>query len=418
MIKNINRNGLIITLLFVALLVTSFYSATEEVPRPYDLNSTKSQGLAMLRLWLDDLGYEVAQTGQRSFGLEHDGQPVDLLFVFLNQQPYTDDEAIALANWVNDGGTLVLVGPDNNEFALVDTFGVVPEFGSLFARSNRQRQPLLPDADGDHSRPSMGTTLNVSDAPNTVPVFGMGSSESEEETPTPDASNADSMDQEAGVGTWLAAQEITVAVQKRGKGTVWHLVQRYEPINELLREPEVAQLVVAFLRTVPAGGTILFDTYHLFGAEQQATNGIRSVRDWLYRSAIGQATLFAALATMLYLFVQGRRLGPPLPSTTDPKRREAAEYVEAMAGLHRRANQREAVAIYHKQRLKAALGQPLHIDPSLADATFIDQLQRADHRFSETKLTEAIRLLRDLGSDPSEAALIDIVADVDLLLNK
>lgn len=412
----INRQSIAIVLLFLALIVASFFFASPTEPVAYDLDSAHPQGLAALNWWLDDLGYDVERTGGLTFDLGQDGDEADLLFVFPNAQTYTDDEAATLLAWVEVGGTLVLMGPQPREVGLVDRFGVSVRDGGLFARDGEQQQPILPDADARNERFSEGVFLNLDDAPAAVSVFSIvdagvddGIEDSVDGTELPEE-----------VADNVSGQSLrsTVAIQTRGEGTVWHVTPRYEPINGLLREPEVAQLVVAFLRTVPAGGTILFDTYHLFGADAEADGTIRTVNDWFTRSAPGRSLIFGGLLTLLFLLFQGRRLGPPLPLTTLPKRREAAEYVEAMAGLHRRSGQRKAVADYHKQRLKIALGRPLHLDPNIEDAAFVEQLQRAEHSLSADQLTEAIRLLRDLGDDPSEDALVRLVDDVDKWLQQ
>lgn len=419
--KNVNRQGLIITALFVGLVVASFFFAPTETEIPYDLDSSGPQGLAVLRLWLDDLGYDVRRTGQGGFDLGNGADKADLLFVFPNVQTYSDEEGADLRAWVEAGGTLVLAGVRGREVALLDEFGVSEASQGFFERTDVPQQPILPDAKEMYERRSGSEYLETEDAPAAVPIFAFEESPTATSpaTPSTDAADADPTDEdEESVETeeQQTRRRPTVAAQKFGEGTVWHISPRHEPINLFLREPEVARLVIAFLRTVPADGTILFDTYHLFGADQSADGEISSVREWLYQSALGRAVIFAALLTLLFLFVQGRRLGPPLPSTTDPKRREAAEYVEAMAGLHRRSNQRDAVAVHHKQRLKIALGKPLHIDPELDDATFVERLQRADHRLSPDELAATTHLIHHLANKPSEDALVDHVANVDNII--
>lgn len=428
MSKHINRQSIIITALFLGMIIASFFFAPPEAEIPYDLDSNGPLGLAALQLWLEEMGYDSAQTGQDQFNLTVGSDPADLLFVFPNLQTYSDDEGAKVRAWVENGGTLVLAGATSREVALVDEFGVSLSEGIIFpARNNAQVQPLLPEADANYERVSSSDYLKISDAAGAVPIFAFSDETPAEESAAEEATSespdepitSDAQESKAQESTETNEREgITVAVQTIGDGVVWHISPRYEPINILLREPEVGLLVIAFLRTVPEGGKVLFDTYHLFGAERSADTEITSINEWLYRSAMGRALIFATLLTLLYLFVQGRRLGPPLPATTEPKRREAAEYVDAMAGLHRRSKQRQAVAIHHKQRLKIALGKPLHIDPELDDAAFIERLRQADHRLSPDELSENIRLIQALAGNPTEDALVDLVAGVDGVIGK
>jgi hypothetical protein len=188
-------------------------------------------------------------------------------------------------------------------------------------------------------------------------------------------------------------------------------------VNADLKDSQAGVIVPALLRTVPAGGRIVFDTYHLFGPDiASATGQIHSLKDWLYRTPAGWATVFSALVLFAYLVLQGIRLGPPLPARGESRRREAAEYVEAMAALQRRARQSPSVARHHKHRLKIGLGRPLHISPDLDDAEFLYRLREADSHLDADKLETIRRLLAGLSNSPDEDRLVQLVAEVDEVL--
>jgi hypothetical protein len=377
--------------LFAALIVAILAVGSDRTPdRPYDLNSSEDNGLLALRLWLHDMDYRVEATGAERFAL-----PVaaNLLFVYPNQNPYTPGEARGMAGWVEAGGTLVLIGPSVRDDALVDVFGVRQrgDFNASAGEALRQRQPLLPEAAPLRIFPGLSASLDLEDAVGAVAVY----------------TNAD--------------DDVTVAVQSLGAGVVWHLSAEHTLTNVELREnTDQGALVPAFLRTVPPGGYVVFDTYHLYEPESAASAPgevrIRSVQDWLYGTPVGWALLFSALTLGVYLVLQGRRLGPPLAVAAESRRREAAEYVEAVAALLRRGHKRQAVADYHRRRLKIGLGRPLHISPDLDDEEFLRRLQEADGRLEPGRLDEVRAALAGLNHPADEGQLVRLVAKTDEVL--
>ena len=384
---SVTRNlQLIASLLLLGLLIVfALLQSEPTAERPFDLDSAGPGGLRALRLWLEEMGYTVEQTGNQAFALD---AASDLLFVYPNAEPYTEDEALALERWVASGRTLVLIGPERDETALQSRFGVQLDFGSDLARTVAQQQPLLPEADAElqHDMPA-SAVLDLTEAPQAVPVLA--------QTNGP-----------------------TVAVQSMGQGTIWFLSLQHTLTNQALGVRDQAILVPALLRTVPRGGQVLFDTYHLYGpASADVQSGeITSLQDWLYRTPLGWATLFGLGATLIYLFLQGWRLGPALPARNEVRRREAAEYVQAMAALHRRAHQNEAVAHHHKRRLKLNLGRTLRINPTLPDREFVQRLQENDAVISETQVATISHLLHNLDQQPNEGALVRMVAEIDQIL--
>ncbi len=144
---------------------------------------------------------------------------------------------------------------------------------------------------------------------------------------------------------------------------------------------------------------------------------ITSLQDWLYRTPVGWATLFGLGATLLYLFLQGWRLGPVLPARNEVRRREAAEYVQAMAcAPPPRPARRDAVAQHHKRRLKLNVGRTLHINPTLPDREFVQRLQENDATSHAPQAATINRLLHNLDLDPNEGALVRMVAEIDQII--
>jgi hypothetical protein len=118
----------------------------------------------------------------------------------------------------------------------------------------------------------------------------------------------------------------------------------------------------------------------------------------------------------LFLILHGRRLGPPVATVAERRRREAAEYVTAMAALARRANLRGDVARYQQERLKRGLARRRPLDPDLPDAEFLQRLAYADPPLEAATVVAVRQVLAELGSSPSEQRLVALAAQIDALL--
>jgi hypothetical protein len=147
-----------------------------------------------------------------------------------------------------------------------------------------------------------------------------------------------------------------------------------------------------------------------------ASGRIRSIQDWLYGTPTGWATLFLLLVGLLYLLLSGRRLGPPLTIPMQGRRREAAEFVTAMAGLQRRARASDAVARHHRRRLLLALGRSYRIPADLDDREFLRQLRLVDPTLSDERAARLEGVLAGLSSLPDEERLVALVAEADQIL--
>jgi hypothetical protein len=370
--------------LLVVLVAFILLQGEEQAPTPFDPASTAPSGLRALWLWLEAMGYTVERNDGTTFAIPPESA---LLFVYPNQQIYSEEEAEQVRQWVNDGGTLVLVNHTLAENALRSRFPVEngATITALFTDVDQQ-QPLFPDLAEPIALTDNVPILDLSNAPTAISVLA------------------------------TSEGQTTLALQSLGDGVIWHLSLYHSLVNEQLRDPNQATIVPALLRHVPPGGRIVFDTYHLFGPDATATLEIRSLQDWLYGTALGWATLFVAVVTLLFLALQGLRLGPPLPTREELRRREAAEFVTAMANLLRRGQQRAFVAAHHKRRLKRALGRALNVSPDLADESFLQHIQQVDDRLSAEEKQQLATIFQTLTGTTDEQMLIKTVSKVDPLL--
>jgi hypothetical protein len=382
---------LMIVLLASVLVVMAFLQNQPKTIEPYDPADTSSLGLRALVLWLEQLGYPV------TIGVPRTRLPdgAGLLFIHPNNTgDLTYDagsEVETTYKWVQQGGTLVLIGPSPYT-ALTTRFGVEQvETLTDLVSDVRQVQPLLPDVASKWDAFYASRSLNFDAQRAVVPLLAH--------------SNGDPV----------------VAIQLIGEGVVWHLTEDFALTNLNLRDSRIASLLPAILRTVPAGAPVMMSTQHLssYEAGSGQLGGVSTLQDWLYTTPFGQATLLLMVAILVYLCLQGRRLGPALPGLTASRPRQAAEYVTALAGLQRRMRQPNVVADHHRQRLKSAIGRLAQLPADLPDSEWLAQLHRTD-LLSPTLLNEVTELLAGYAkirrTQADETALVHLVQATDALL--
>jgi hypothetical protein len=353
--------------------------ADEPADEPYAVASPASMGLLGLRLWLEDLGYEVE--------LLTEGPPaaearVVILF------PDADVDATDRTNlrkWVEQGNTLVVANA--SQMGLPSTFGVMVQTRQTFSDATLQvTQPLLPASVRQH-RPVSGRTLStMTPTWHTVPVLV-----------TDDGDAA-------------------VLLQMLGEGFVWHIGLNRVFTNGDLRSGWGPELAIAALRGVPVGSMV-----QIFNGEQPDARGLAPGRapggpdglwESMLRHPLGWAALSLAALLLVYLFTQGRRLGPPTPAGAPSSRRAAVEHILAMASLAQRAGHRDAIATYQKARLKRRLGQSWRVSAELDDAAFVAGLAEQGS-MAPDKVRELTDLLARLGARQDEATLVRTVAEAN-----
>ena len=368
-------------LLFVLLLAMALL-VQQPASRPlYDPASNGPDGLLLLREWLGEMGYRVGTTGSRTFAL---GQ-TDLLFVYPGAGRFSPAEGNRMVLWVEQGGTLVLVDADDDE--LLDIFDFSTVRGDITDQLV-QRQPLLPAASVAITGTNFARRLRL---PDDSPAVALLAEDATSARPA-------------------AADRSAAAVLRQKKGWVWLLSGDFTLTNERLTDSRSsAQIVPALLRGVPSGGQIRFDTYHLLASAGAEPGQIGSLQEWAYTTPTGWATLFLFGLGFAYLLLQGRRLGPAIPTVTQGRRREAAEFVVAMAGLQRRARVRDSIARHHIQRLKERLGRPWQIPADLPDSLFLTRLAEADPVLGDERIASLRSLLSALSAAPDEARLVALV---------
>jgi hypothetical protein len=331
-------------LLIVAVLsVLSATSGTNE--SPLSLDSASPGGGLALRLWLERTGYRLDRYD--SFLTPSRDRTVVLLEPLRGADK---GERAALLRWVRGGGRLVVA--TSLEPSLLAPFG----FNDVFALTARVRvtEPLLlrPPA----SRLS-GTTSLVG---RRVSAPGV-----------------------------IAATEYGAVLRhsRMGRGEIWAFTAPALLDNAHLGLAQNRRLAINLLGPP---GAIAVDQ------PGPAANGAST--DWLTGSAWGIAILFGLAVLVLYRWLGGWRLGPPVVPFAQG-RRPAVEYVLSLASLLRRARQREAVLTIYQRELRAKLRRrfgtdgPEALPPAIAEE-IRDLLQQPPQLSEEDLVRRAEAIVR------------------------
>jgi hypothetical protein len=212
-----------------------------------------------------------------------------------------------------------------------------------------------------------------------------------------------------GLAPWLVAGDrVVLGSRPHGQGQVIILTALRPLSNEALREPESAALALNLAGRLPPGARVAFDEYH-HGLVRGAT---RSLWQLLLAHYWGWAIIYAVALGYGYLWLRGRRFGPPLVPAAAP-RRSVSEYVASLGALYRRAGQRAYVADRLADQLKRDLASGLGLNAWLPDEAFAQAV--ADRRGTAPgPLVSAFARLR-AGGRLTERDLLALVRETDAL---
>jgi hypothetical protein len=373
------RDLAVLVVLFALLIgfAAFTFSRQAEVGRSdrgpaFSTHSSAPTGVKALALWLDALGYRTSNLEYSAFNVP---AAANLLVVVGPQVHFEPADALLLATWVSNGGTLV-VAVDDGFNGLLTTLGatIAPLPGPA---APSLRQPFF-------NRPPLVDPL--------PPVYAGISS--------PPRNAVVHLAVETSPGVTVP----TLVSVRFGRGKFYLTTHVDAFTNAGLRNPANAALVYNLLRDVPAGGQILFDEYH-HGFSQPPEPG-----RLLFRSPWGWALLYAAGIVLAFMALNGRAFGAPLPLADARPRRSTAEYVTSLANLLRRARQRGPIAQHYHDELKRRLARPYRINPAQGDLAFTRELAR----YREIDPDALFELLKSLNRDPSgERELVRLVAEAD-----
>ncbi|NJN19375.1 MAG: DUF4350 domain-containing protein [Oscillochloris sp.] len=367
---------LILLAVFVvlALLIAFGPGNAEEAPseRGTTRSSSPAGALALYR-WLDQIGYATERLEYRAFALSPDD---DLLFILAPSQALAAEEVMALLEWVEAGGTLVLaddrpVGGAASVLRELDLQNVADDL----IESAEIVQPAIGDPPAQTV--TVETTARLRFERDDVAVL---------------VSAADA--------------PVLLGIQ-RGRGYIYVSSSLHLFTNAGLRNPGSAELLLNLLRRVPAGGRVIFDEVHHGFVREPGTQTLLLANPW------GWAALYAVLVGAGYLAATGRRFGRPVPLREEVARRSSAEYLESMAALLRRGAKRSYLRDHYRNLLKRRLARSLGVSPTLDDDAFVTALQ-ASGALDVTALRDILRRMNQ--PNIGEAELLRLVSAADELL--
>lgn len=372
--KNLSRDtklavGILLTLVLITALAAVQQQTQQQHPRLSSLSSAPDGALA-LKMWVKELQYNVDEQVLANFIPPKN----DSILFMLEPLFVTETEMQPIDDWVESGGTLIVMGEQYSMSLLLDHY----QFGFDYLPEN-------------------GVAANETPLFNSPAAFDL---------------------KNVKVRTVLQSErdDFVVLVAYQGKPVLVSLEQGKGRVilgtvteaftNAGLKEAGNPELVLNVLALARVKGAIWFDEWH---------HGVRSGSEilgpgeFLRRTPVGHSLLFAAFAIFLVLFIQGRGFGRPVPLPQEIKRRGALEHVTGIANLSRRAAHRSAVMMQYHQQIKRKLGQRYRLDPGMDDQEYVDKLAGYNPSLQKDELLSLLKRLKR--KDLSETEMVHLAAE-------
>ncbi|HZU13093.1 MAG TPA: DUF4350 domain-containing protein [Chloroflexota bacterium] len=334
-------------LLAAALLVLGALSALSAPAAPLPPLATASaqpDGALAAYLWLSRIGRPVRV--DRGFDVRRLSRGATLL-ILTPQPSLREQQDQQLRAWVLRGGHLVLASEGDSA-------------GRFLARL------------GISVVPGLGGTVHVDQPVLDPPVRRLAGSGA-----------AVVVGEPAGGVVASTADGPVLLYRPMGHGILWLLTDRTPLENARLGVADNRRLL---LNLVGPRRPVIFEEY-----QPSAAGGGTG---WMTNTAWGAAFLFALLTAVLYRWLSGLRLGPPLLAADQAPRR-TAEYVTSLASLMREAGRRADILSMYQEALRRTIlerlggvdrldeGRRAAVESLLAPATSV----------SDRELTERARAI-------------------------
>jgi hypothetical protein len=381
--RRVNREVVIALVIFGVLIavaiVATIQQAETPVAPPLASFSAQPNGGKALRLWLEELDYDVDADSVAVFEPPDDTQ---LLLMLQPTETILESEWQVLDEWVEQGGTLLLAGDSFTTRIAVDHFDIEMLFESAEITQLNAQSPLL-----------SGSLL-------------IDSAEIEQRA-------------------WLSTERDDIVVHlangeqplivsfDEGQGRVIIAATTRPFTNVGLQNDGNGAIVLNLIEGARNPGDIWFDEWH-HGVRARLPDSL-GLTAWLRQVPTGQAFLLAGLIILFALALGGRHFGRVWNPAGNGTRRTPLEFITAIANLNRRAGNREEVLENYRYRLKRSLGQRYRIDPRLSDAVFLEQLDASNPTID----IDEVRALLDrlYHTKMSEREMVKLSADITDFLN-
>jgi hypothetical protein len=365
------RDLIILLILFLVLVIFTILgpgqSRDETVSSTPTTHSSAPGGTLALLRWTSMLGYISERLEYDTFELAPQD---DALFIINPSEVFNRTQADIVLNWVEQGGTLILIDSRPSLFTPVKTMFQALNISIQGASATIERAKILQPS---LHTPPINSILAKTDyiiAPDRDDVAHLvGTQQKDEDT------------------NKQTTQPIIIGL-KHGQGYIYISSASFPFTNEGLSDSDNASLVLNLLRRVPENGRILFDEWH------HGFHTPPSLRSIVLSNPWGQALVYGLVVLALYLALTGRRFGHPIPVREEIALRSSAEYVESMAELFQRGRKRDFILHHYYTSFKRRLAKPYGISPRLDDEEFATELARYNDKINETDLLAQLRKLR------------------------
>lgn len=368
----------ILVILVLVTVVAAIRAGTQQQHPPLSSLSPAPNGALALKLWFEELGYNVDEQVLTSF-LPPKG--VSTLFILEPLFP-TEDELQVLDDWVDAGGTVIAIGNGYGMYSLIDHYEF--DFTYLEGQGGVPARPV-PFFDSPSTLDLQNVRARVglqSQRDNLIPLL-----------------------------TYQGDPILISFEQGNGRVILGTIIESFT--NAGLKRAGNPELVLNILALAPVDGAIWFDEWH-HGVRDG--NQILGPGEFLRRTLIGRSILFATLLIFLALFMQGRSFGRPMPLPQEIKRRGAMDHITGIANLSRRAAHRSAVMQHYYQQLKRKLGQRYRLNPSLEDQQYVDLLAGYNPSIDKEALLKVFKHLKK--KDISETEMVDFAAEASRWIDR
>lgn len=377
--RRLSRDSWLAIILLVVLVLVTVAAGISEATRredavPLASDSYAPNGARALWLWLDKLGYEVSDEVSDRFRLP---EGTGLLLMLEPRVVVTEAEWHAIDDWVEDGGTLVLVGESWGTMAAVRHYDLQLRYLVQEAYTLTIQTPLL-------------ISLPLTE---TLTARARAYLETENHDFT--------------VHLAAGSRPVTISCEL-GAGRVILSTALFPFTNAGLKEDGNPELALNVIAAAATPGVIWFDEWHhnLYAGRAEVVGP----GSWLRRTPAGRSLLYVAAVILLALVLTGRRFGRPVPLPKQIVRRAPLEHVTAIANLSRRAGHRAAVLRHHHHLLKRELGKRYRLDPTLPDDEYVARLAKLNPQVDAHQLLALLRRLSH--RKVSEGEMIQLATEV------
>ena len=361
--------GLVLLLVVITALAATQEQAQQEYPVLSTLSSAPNGALA-LKLWVQELNYDVEQQTPASFA-----PPENTSILFMLEPLFpTEGEMDAVDTWVEEGGTLIAIGEAYGMYSLIDHY----EFFFDYLPAN----PEVPVPDAP-----LLTSPAASEFTNATVRLALASARDDYVT----------------LITYDGKPVLVSFEQGNGRVILGTLAQSFT--NAGLKQSGNPELVLNILALARKKGTVWFDEWH--HGEQGAQ--VLGPGEFLRSTPVGRSLLFVTFAVFIVLFMQGRGFGRPVPLPQEIKRRGALEHVTGIANLSRRAAHRSAVMLHYHDQIKRKLGQRYRLDPGMDDEQYMHTLAGYNPSLDRNELSNLLKRLKR--RDVSESEMVYLAGE-------